>query len=387
MQDVNRGDRPTKLRPAAERFPLPASDDDDVIPTNVDHHRIERTKVELDDPDPTLPPDPPDRMANGSLRNIKLVPGVQIDRYELGELLGQGTFGRVFAARDRKLGRPVALKILHAEHACNLEMRQRFLQEAHAAACIAHPGIVTVFDAGETDSGTAYIAMEMLAGESLHARVARAGRMTSAAAIEIGRQTAAALAAAHRAGVIHRDLKPENIFIVPDPAATTRERVKVLDFGLAKPTQTASVQTQAASMFGTPAFMSPEQCHAGGGIDHRSDIYSFGCILFQLVTGMPPFEGSLRDCIMGHQSVTPPRLSSLAADVDPALDALVAQMLAKAPSDRPQTMERIELALSAMTPEPVANVVVESAIEPGTWARWPRLLATVLAAALSMSWF
>ena len=234
-------------------------------PTSLRLDRQARTMVRIDDPQPTVPPDETDyeaieMLAPDPLReparrrpqtpsHVPSTPSTRavthppaIGRYTLERLLGQGTFGRVYEARDSKLGRKVALKLLNPEQAQCPEIRQRFVQEAHVAACISHPGIVTVFDAGELDDrGTAYIAMELLAGESLHARLIRRGPMPSNKVREVGRQAASALEAAHHAGIIHRDLKPENIFLVPDPAALDGERVKVLDFGLAKPTLTASV--------------------------------------------------------------------------------------------------------------------------------------------------
>jgi len=331
-------------------------------PTSLQHDRQARTMIELQDPHPTIPPDVED-----DYEEIKLVaepvlapsrrpatnpsiPSTQaVGRYTLERLLGQGTFGRVYEARDSKLGRKVALKLLNPEQARSIEIRQRFVQEAHAAACISHPGIVTVFDAGDLDDrGTAYIAMELLAGESLHARLVRRGPIPSAKVREIGRQAASALEAAHHAGVIHRDLKPENIFLVPDPAALDGERVKVLDFGLAKPTLTASVKTQAATVFGTPAYMSPEQCESTRDIDHRSDIYALGCVLFQLVTGQLLFEGTLRELVMQHRNTKPRSIRAIVPDACPELDALIQAMLAKHPSQRPQTMGDVVRALSGI---------------------------------------
>ncbi len=338
-------------------------------PTSLRHGVQARTMVRIDDPQPTLPPDEADYEAIEMLspepvravaerRRPPTPPPSQpparaathppaIGRYTLERLLGQGTFGKVFEARDSKLGRKVALKVLNPEQAQFPEIRQRFVQEAHAAACISHPGIVTVFDAGELDDrGTAFIAMELLAGESLHARLIRRGPMSSDKVREIGRQAASALEAAHHAGIIHRDLKPENIFVVPDPAALDGERVKVLDFGLAKPTLTASVKTQAATVFGTPAYMSPEQCESTRDIDHRSDIYALGCVLFQLVTGKLLFDGTMRELILQHRSTTPRSILELVPDACPELAALIRSMLAKDPAHRPQTMGDVVRALA-----------------------------------------
>ncbi|MBX3157242.1 MAG: serine/threonine protein kinase [Deltaproteobacteria bacterium] len=348
--------------------------------------RAEHTRLDLVDPNATLPPEtedaatlppeaatlPPDvdrtqpgvtprPRAPTSSGAVRIGPGARFDRYELDKHLGSGAFGRVFAARDTRLGRRLAIKILHPDQAAIPEIRQRFLQEAHAAACIAHPGIVTVFDVGElTANGTAYIAMELLDGESLQTRIGR-GALPSAPAREIARQVASALDAAHRAGVIHRDLKPENIFIVPDPAAAAldravpRERAKILDFGLAKPTQSASVRTRAATVFGTPAYMSPEQCRSTGDIDHRSDIYALGCIVFEMLTGKPPFLGTLRELVGKHCNEVPADLTAVVPGVDPKLAALVARMLAKDPAARPASMGEIERALSDDRPEALGS--------------------------------
>src|SRR5687767_158654 len=162
--------------------------------------------------------------------------GSQIGKYMLGKKLGQGGFGVVFRAHDASLDREVALKFLNEEHSSQPQILQRFLQEARSAAKIAHPGIVTVYECGQLSeaNNAAYIAMELLDGESLTDRLARSGRMPAEQAIEIARQVASALEAAHRSGIIHRDLKPDNIFLVRDPAVANGERVKVLDFGIAK---------------------------------------------------------------------------------------------------------------------------------------------------------
>src|SRR5438445_6219127 len=170
--------------------------------------------------------------------------GMQIGKYELGRKLGEGGFGLVFIARDTNLDREVALKFMHPEHTSNVEVLRRFLQEARSAAKIVHPGIVTVFECGQIagtgtpNDGAAYIAMELLHGETLTDRRARSGRLTVENASEICWQIASALDTAHAAGIIHRDLKPDNIFLCRDPAMPSGERVKVLDFGIAKLAQT-----------------------------------------------------------------------------------------------------------------------------------------------------
>jgi serine/threonine protein kinase len=269
-----------------------------------------------------------------------------LGKYELCTRIARGAFGVVYTARDPGLERNVALKVLRPSHLTNHEVVQRFLREARATARIAHPGIVMIHDCGmvETRRGTtAFIAMELLSGENLTSRLARAGRLAPAEACEIVRQVASALEAAHHVDVLHRDLKPDNIFLVPDPAMPSGERVKVLDFGLAKLGDGG--QTQLQIVFGTPRYMSPEQSRSATQIDHRSDIYSLGCVLFELVTGRTPFDGDVRQLIDRHQRATPPRAASLAADVPPVLDQLIAEMLAKDPMGRPQTMGAVQRAL------------------------------------------
>jgi serine/threonine protein kinase len=270
----------------------------------------------------------------------------RIGKYELSTRLARGAFGVVYTARDPSLDRNVAIKVLRLSHRANPEIVQRFLQEARTTARIAHPGIVTIHDFGmvETRRGsTAFIAMELLPGESLSRRLARVGRLTPAAACELVRQVASALAAAHHVDVLHRDLKPDNIFLVPDPAMPSGERVKVLDFGLAK--LGATGHTQAQVVFGTPRYMSPEQSRSATQIDHRSDIYSLGCILFELVTGRTPFDGDPRLLIERHQRATPPRAAALAPELPLVLDELIAVMLAKDPADRPQSMAAVQRVL------------------------------------------
>ena len=290
--------------------------------------------------------------------------GARLDKYQLGRRLGEGSFGVVFAARDTTLGRDVAIKLLTAQHAYDPQILARFLQEATAAARITHPGIVTMFDCGHT-GGTAYIAMELLKGETLTNRLARSGRLAPDIAMELVRQIASALEAAHHAGVVHRDLKPDNIFLVPDPAVPSGERVKILDFGLAKLRDQASRHTQARIVFGTPRYMSPEQTRSAAKADHRSDIYALGCILFELVCGQPPFAGEMMDVVEQHQHMRAPRARAFMPALPDKLDRLIGEMLAKAPDERPQTMAAVQRALQGI-----------GALAPGAAAT---MLPTVLA--------
>ena len=342
-------------------------------------------------PAPTLPPGisqefavqpaPPEGFVAATGKTIA-------GKFELRDKIAQGTFGVVFTARDSHLDRDVAIKLLNPAHISNKDIVQRFLQEARAAARIAHPGIVTMFDCGIIEgslSNTAYIAMELLQGESLTARLQR-GRLAPAAAIEIARQIACALDAAHKADVLHRDLKPDNIYLVPDSAVPAGERVKVLDFGLAKLGNNG--QTQMNTVFGTPRYMSPEQCRSATLIDHRSDIYALGCILFELVTGRAPFEGSLRELVERHQRAPIPRASSFSMEVTPALDDLIMQMLQKDPAMRPQTMAAVQRMLKSVEHDtlPVAAQMMALGSGPRVLPALPAIAATIPPVAKSGAW-
>jgi serine/threonine protein kinase len=275
--------------------------------------------------------------------------GIRIGKYIVGRKLGQGGFGILYTARDTELDREIAIKFLRPEHAFRPSVVQRFLQEARAAARISHPGIVTVYESGivgGTDTradGTVYIAMELLSGETLAQRLKALGKMQVPRAIGIARQLADALAAAHASAIVHRDLKPQNIFLVPDAAVVGGERVKVLDFGIAKLVDDfgSNVQTHSMLMLGTPMYMSPEQCKSSAKVDARSDIYALGCMMFELVCGRAPFDGDSGELIAKHQLVPPPTPRSIVASLPMPLEALIMRMLAKSADDRPQTMDAV----------------------------------------------
>ena len=275
---------------------------------------------------------------------------MRIGRYEVLELLGEGAFGMVFAARDVELDREIALKVLMPQHTLQPQVMQRFFHEAKAAAKIDHPSIVTIYEFGKV-SGTstmfddsAYIAMERVRGESLAARLRRGGNFPVAKVVELGRQIASAVGAAHRAGIIHRDLKPDNLMLARDPIAPGGERVKVLDFGIAKLGEAVKSETmKTVGGFGTPLYMSPEQFRAAGQVDARSDIYALGCILHELATGKPPFDGDDVIALFEQHS----RAARIAVpDVPAHLSDLVLQMIATAPADRPADMATVEAGLT-----------------------------------------
>jgi len=319
--------------------------------------------------------------------------GTRAGKFELLQQLGAGGFGLVFLARDHALGRDCAVKFLRPEHTGNAEYVQRFLQEARAAARIHHPGIVTVFECGQLppigsiSDGMVYISMELLRGEPLSARLSR-GPLPVAAAATIARQIASAVEVAHRAGIVHRDLKPENVYLVPDPETVSGERVKVLDFGIAKLVETSSVsaaiQTAAFLILGSPRYMSPEQCRSTARVDARSDIYSLGAMLFEMLCGEPPFVDPDASGLMAkHQLVEPARLCTRVAGLPAELDQLVASMLAKAPEARPQTMAAVELALAPFRARTAneesggrAPVVAPPASSPGAVLMTERVLTS-----------
>jgi hypothetical protein len=223
-----------------------------------------------------------------------LGPGAQLGAYRIEGLLGAGGMGEVYRARDTRLGRDVALKVLRRESAGDSERQRRFEHEARAAAALNHPNIVAVYDVGESD-GIRFIVSELVAGESLLALLKR-GPLAPARAVEIAAQIAEGLSAAHAAGIVHRDLKPGNIMIVPADLGQPG-RVKILDFGLAEHVirgpddATCTALTRAGVVVGTVAYMSPEQAR-GVAVDARSDLWSLGVVLYEMLTGRLPFAGA-----------------------------------------------------------------------------------------------
>jgi serine/threonine protein kinase len=221
--------------------------------------------------------------------------------------------GEVYLAEHRRLPRRVAVKMLLAELSANESLVERFFAEARATAVIRHPNIVEVIDC-DIHQGRAYIVMELLDGETLGARLRRAGPFTELRDVaEIGRQIADGVGAAHAKRIVHRDLKPDNVFLLPQPAGAP-PHIKVLDFGVAKLVmEGGGSHTRTGTIIGTPLYMSPEQCRGTGQVDHRTDIYSLGCILFEMVCGRPPFmrEGSASSSRRTCRSRPPPPSRSI----------------------------------------------------------------------------
>ncbi|HJS27185.1 MAG TPA: Stk1 family PASTA domain-containing Ser/Thr kinase, partial [Actinomycetota bacterium] len=255
-------------------------------------------------------------------------------RYRVERELGRGGMAKVFLGTDTVLGRTVAIKLLAPQFAEDDGFVQRFRREAQAAARIGHPHIVSVFDTG-SDDGVHFIVMEYVEGRTLADFLAGGGRIMPDRSIHIAQDVLTALEAAHAQGVIHRDIKPGNIMLSP------KGEVKVTDFGIARVTTTAETVAQTAAILGTASYLSPEQAQ-GQPVDGRSDIYSLGCVLYEMVTGRPPFLGDSPVAIASKQVLeqpTPP--SKLNPDVSPELDAVVLRALAKNPANRYQSAEEM----------------------------------------------
>ena len=261
--------------------------------------------------------------------------GDRVGGWRLEQELGRGGMGAVYVATHTGSGKRAAVKILVVEPNDPERRLARFMREAKAAAQIHHPGIVDVFDWGRAGE-RAYLAMELLEGESLGARLRRVGRVGQARALAIARQIADAVGAAHARGIVHRDLKPDNLMLVPDAALPGEVRVKVLDFGVAK--LVGAVSTVEGAVVGTPLYMSPEQCRGARHVGPRADVYSLGVLLYHMVRGDPPFiRPSVQAVLAAHVNEPVPPLPN----ATPALVTLVLQMLLKDPAARIPTMEAV----------------------------------------------
>jgi len=277
--------------------------------------------------------------------------GASIGQYRVLHKIGEGGMGAVFLAEHTLIGRRAAIKVLLPELSVRREIVDRFFNEARATSAVSDPGIVQVFDFGFHTDNSAYIVMEFLEGEPLDLRLKRLGVVPIADGLRITRQVAGSLAAAHARGIVHRDLKPDNIFMVRDPEAPAGERPKILDFGIAKLSgdDPNRMRTRTGALMGTPIYMSPEQCRGAGGLDHRSDIYSLGCVLYHLITGRPPFDyQGMGEILAAHlrEPAAPP--SALVSGVPPGIDELVLRCLAKSPDERFQSMLELSAACEAL---------------------------------------
>jgi serine/threonine-protein kinase len=285
-------------------------------------------------------------------------------RYRLVRTLGTGGMGTVYAALDLRTGSQVAVKVLPPEASGDPARIERFRRETRAVSQLGHPNTIRAFDAGVLDplsgqrlsggrltdprAGRAFLVMELLEGEDLHARLRRQHRLSVAEGLAIVNQVAAGLAAAHAQGIVHRDLKPENIFLCHNGV------VKVLDFGLAQVEGLANAGRVTAqnALLGTPEYMSPEQA-GGHAVDARSDVYALGCMMYEMFTGRPPFTGKSFVAVLMAQlaeAPVPPHACTPPAHIPAALQAVILRMLAKEVDGRPQNMAALQAELAAVDP-------------------------------------
>ncbi|HEU0029697.1 MAG TPA: protein kinase [Kofleriaceae bacterium] len=274
--------------------------------------------------------------------------GETVGNFVIVSRLGKGAMGEVYLAEQKSIKTKVAIKVLQSD--VNPTHVQRFFNEAVASSQIHHSGIVKIFDVGFTARNQAYLVMEYLEGESLAARIKRVGRLGIAHVADFGRQIASVLDATHATGIIHRDLKPDNIYLVRDVELPLGERVKILDFGIAKLAPPGGPRMTALSVgsIGTPNYMSPEQWHSLAEVDWRTDAYALGCVAFEMACGRPPFVAeSLADACAQHMTEPPPVPSLVAPGLPTSFDDIVRRLLEKEPAARP-TMREVMTAFTVL---------------------------------------
>ncbi len=311
--------------------------------------------------------------------------GETIKDFKITARLGQGGWGEVWAAEQQIVQTKVAIKLLSEAISQDARHVNRFFNEARAASKIKHAGITRIFDVG-FHKQRAYLVMELLEGDTLSHRLHQLGRLPLAQVIEIGRQIASVLEATHAADIVHRDLKPDNVFLVRDEELASKQRVKVLDFGIAKLGEVAITATGSGSM-GTPPYMAPEQWTDAAKADARADIYSLGCMLFELCAGRPPFvAASIGEACTKHLTEAPPQLAGL-VPVPAELDALIARMLAKRPEERP-TITEIGAAFVKLASSPALDAGVAPTLGgesvPSRLAQPPKPVTTLGSAAAAV---
>ncbi|HYO91511.1 MAG TPA: serine/threonine-protein kinase, partial [Pyrinomonadaceae bacterium] len=280
------------------------------------------------------------------------------EKYRLDRLLGRGGMGAVYEGTHVDLDRPVAIKLLLPDFTADPEALERFRREARAAARLNHPNVADTYDYGSLPEGGAYIVMELIDGDTLREHMDAVGQLPFSEAIRIARQVTNGVEAAHRSNITHRDLKPSNIILTRDHDG--HMLAKVVDFSVAKlkeGTTSGTALTATGSLIGTPRYMAPEQC-ADNKTDARSDIYSLGVILYEMIAGRAPFEGPTTTAVaIKHIQTPPPPVEEFRPDTPAALRGLIEQSLAKSPSERPQTAQefaaRLDEAASEL-PQPEA---------------------------------
>jgi Protein kinase domain len=312
------------------------------------------------------------------------------ERYVIEALVGEGAMGLVYRAHHARLSRLFALKLMFGDVAADPSMRLRFAQEADAASRMSHPNVVSVLDFGKTETGLLYLAMEFAEGETLAQILRREGPLAEARVVALARQMARGLGHAHRAGLVHRDFKPANV------AATSgedgSELVRILDFGLAiAEGDRIGRLTEHGLVVGTPIYISPEQAR-DQAVDHRADLFALGVVMYEMLAGKPPFEGTSHEIARANVTLAPPPIArrNPRVRVSPELEALVIKLMAKRASDRFQSAEEVIAALGQLgrraVPLPAVAPVEEAEVRPAPRLRSPVQWLLAKSANLGWSW-